>query len=812
MKLIVRFLPLLVAGAASLTAAAGVHAVRGRVADTGGQPVMYATYRVFSLPDSVKPVIISTADSAGVITTEVPDSGRYLLRVNAATYAPLSVPFVATADGSVTDLGELTLAQGGTVGLREVEVTAQRPLVSKDIDRIAYDVTADDEATTQTVIETLRKVPLVTVSGDNSITVNGSSSFKVFKNGKPNSTFTNNPREVLASIPSSMIRRIEVITEPGARYDAEGTGAILNIVTVERMLVKGVMGRVGVTDSYRKRIPCPSVWLQTQIGNVTFSLSGSTGWRRKGLTPTTSHGEHAYVNGDHDQTTGSSESLNYSQSFAGEMSWEPDTLNLFTLGFNGYHDFSRSWHRSDMTRTAPDGSLDFSYDYLRYSRSSYLSLSGEAAYQHTFPNNKGHFLTFNYLLSLSRTRDFSEMNYEDAVNMPVDYTRQTQNGRPHFTENTIQGDYTLPVGVSTIEVGTKWVFRSSSARNLNTFGTEPGLSEAVSRFTNRIDVGGAYAQWTGRWRKLNFRAGLRYEYAYMKSHTVLPRPAEFSASFNDFVPSASMAWMASRSSTVNFSYARRIGRPGIWYLNPVHNQTPTNDSYGNPDLKSMASDGLSASYGFFSRKFNINLSGNFNWTNSDIVPVQTLNPDGVLVTTFRNGGKSRTASASLYAQWRVTKTTQWMFNGSATYRIRRQTGLKLSGWNYSLYTRVSQQLPWRLRANVSFWRSTMGIMGVYSRDVNMPFFRQINNSIDLSRSFLKGDRLTVSLMAYNLFGPNTWRTATEEVRGDMLGRSFTYSHNQRDVTLTVSYRFGSLRAQVRRANNSINNDDVLGNK
>ena len=115
--------------------------------------------------------------------------------------------------------------------LQGVEVVKQKSLVKADIDKISYDIESDPDSKTNSVMEMLRKVPMVTVDGEDNIQVNGSSSFKVYVNSKPNNLMTNNPKEVLKSMPANSIKKIEVITNPGPKYDAEGVGGILNIIT-----------------------------------------------------------------------------------------------------------------------------------------------------------------------------------------------------------------------------------------------------------------------------------------------------------------------------------------------------------------------------------------------------------------------------------------------------------------------------------------------------------------------------------------------------------------------------------------------------
>jgi TonB-dependent Receptor Plug Domain. len=124
------------------------------------------------------------------------------------------------------------------MNLKGVEIVAQKPLVKTEIDKLAYNIEDDPDSKTSSTLEMLRKVPMVTVDGEDKIQVNGSTKFKVYINGKPNNMISSNPTEVLKSMPANSIKSIEVITNPGAKYDAEGISGILNIITVG----KGMQG------------------------------------------------------------------------------------------------------------------------------------------------------------------------------------------------------------------------------------------------------------------------------------------------------------------------------------------------------------------------------------------------------------------------------------------------------------------------------------------------------------------------------------------------------------------------------------------
>ncbi|MBQ1798897.1 MAG: hypothetical protein IIZ89_05940, partial [Muribaculaceae bacterium] len=168
------------------------------------------------------------------------------LAVTMMAQAPATVPTPATNDNEEWNDSILdAMADSMSVALGELEVTAQRLLVKNEVDRLSYDVSADAESRTSTLMDMLKKVPLVSVDAQDDIKVKGSSSFKIYKNGHPDPSLEGDPKNVLKAIPASMIKRIEVITEPGAKYDAEGVTAIINIVMNTSQGMSGVTGTLG---------------------------------------------------------------------------------------------------------------------------------------------------------------------------------------------------------------------------------------------------------------------------------------------------------------------------------------------------------------------------------------------------------------------------------------------------------------------------------------------------------------------------------------------------------------------------------------
>lgn len=206
--------------------------VSGTVVDSisrDGEP--YATISITRKEKPGKAVKMAVTDKDGRFSETMSGKGSFVITISSIGRKAITRNFSVTEGKKAIDLGTLYITDAKNE-LEGVEIVMQKPLVKADIDKIEYDIESDPDSKSNSIIEMLRKVPLVTVDGEDNVTVNGSSSFKVYVNGRPNNMMTKNPKEVLKSMPANSIKKIEVITDPGPKYDAEGVGGILNIVTI----------------------------------------------------------------------------------------------------------------------------------------------------------------------------------------------------------------------------------------------------------------------------------------------------------------------------------------------------------------------------------------------------------------------------------------------------------------------------------------------------------------------------------------------------------------------------------------------------
>ena len=790
---------------ATVCLSAGAWSVQLRAVDTDDEPESYATCRIFAAADTVKAAVTGLTDSVGAFTAKLPAAGAYILRLESAGQLG-QARRTFTLDAANPDANLGTIVTGGLdENLREITVTAQRPLVVKQIDRIGYDIQADPDSKVLTLQEMLRRVPMVSVDADGTIKVNGSSNFVIYKNGRPNNSLSKNAKDILAAIPASMIKSVEVITEPGARYDAEGIGAILNIVTVDDAVIDGVTGTVSARVTSTDWLPGPNGYITAQVGKVTLSFNGGANFMSRKTTKSQNKNVQYLPGGLTHTQNQNGHSKGAVAWFGGEGSWEINKKNLLTFEFNGFAYNVKPNGSGTSVMTGADGSVISSYaatyDYDKY---QYFDMDGTVNYE-LQTSRKGETLTASYMISTTDQQNKGGQAYSDIVGNAFAYTGTKTDTKLKFYEHTFQLDWKRPFAEKhTLETGAKYVLRDNHSNNINEY---TGVNTEHTQFKHLTDIGAVYAQYTGRFGKWTLRGGLRYEYSRLKAEYPDGSHDNFASNLSDWVPSASASWSINDANSLTLNFATRINRPGISYLDPTHTYTPTTLSYGAPGLESAYSRSMKLTYMLIKQKFNINFSASYSWNNDNISSIQFYDDaTGLMVSTYGNVGHERTLNFSGFAQWTITPKTRFMINSSVSRNSFRQEGYSLARWSFFGFGRISQDLPWKLTAEIGCFYMSKSCWDVYSVSGGM----RPNYNISLRKSLLKEDRLTVAVMVQNPIGSSTRHWRTETVNGNYLGWSDSKQFNQKAVGIVVSYRFGSLKAQVKKTAASITNDDMVG--
>ena len=688
--------------------------------------------------------------------------------------------------------------------LEGIVVKAQKQLFKQEIDHIAYDVQGDEESKTQTVMDMLRKVPMVTIDGQENILVKGNSNYKIYKNGHFDPSLTKNAKEVLKSMPASMVKRIEVITDPGAREDAEGVDAILNIVMVDGSKMQGITGVVSATYTSLNH---PNFYssLTGQMGKLLMSVEYGYGGMSNRESENITETDRTYLDTRNRMLARSNGtnpgSIHYTNLNA---SYDIDSLNLISASFGGY--FYKLDVKGDSWTSLYNPSNQTLYSFSNHywmPGYSHQSWDGRLDYEHK-TRRKGERFTLSYMLALTRQHTDQENTYSELENTPFSYTGSLQTERERFTEHTLQADWLRPLGKGhQLEIGTKYIDRNNNSHNTQDFYGTDLLTNDEFQHTTRVLAG--YADYIYNSEKWSARAGLRYEYSFMRGSYPDGKSDTFDKHLGDWVPQATLKYQLTDAQSLKLNYTTSINRPGISYLNPAIVTSPSVIQQGNPELSSSHNQRISLIYSYILPQLTLQIAPAYNFSSGGISSVQTAKND-IRYYTYDNILRYRRFSIEQYVQWKPFDGTTLVINNNLRYEHNENPdlGYRTFGWSDNYYINLSQNLPWKLRLNLSVY----GKIGHSPSGIYYMQHSYYDNYASLQRSFLKDDRLTVRLGVNTPFDKYLPSKA-ETVNGDY--RDYQESWNRgRSFTLSITWRFGSLKSSVKKTEHSIENDDVVG--
>lgn len=802
------------------------YTITGVVADSvthEGEP--YATLTIARADSAANPLKQALTDIKGRFSISSSGTGSYLLMVRSMGRKPMQRAYTVDATTRTIDLGTLLLQDGGNQ-LETVEVVAYKPLVKADVDKIAYSVEDDPEANTNTVIEMLKKVPMVTVDGQDNIRVNGNSSFKIYVNGKPNNMMTKNPKEVLKSMPASSIKKIEVITNPGPKYDAEGVGGILNIVTEGK-------GPEGYNATFSGRANNSSygggLYATVKQGKLTMSVNynASSNHSPKGYT----YSDRSQIGTDGTVTSstvadGYTKGHSLWQGGDVEASYEIDTLRLITGSFS----LSKFTSKRDALNTAfstmpATGQRLYGYRSPSHSKENWDDYSASLDYQRSF-SVKDRLLTLSYRLESSPSTSDSRYLYTDREAADdwqtfIDRMRdQRMDGDENTMEHTFQIDYTTPFAKHhTWEAGVKYILRRNKSDNDRyNLGTgdkdETYDSDNSSHYRHHNDILAAYTGYGLTLDKWSARLGLRYEHTLQKVEYLLGRGTNFHKNFDDLVPSARLGYKFSDATNLSLGYKMRINRPGIWYLNPyLDDRIPDAISQGNPNLDTEKSHAVDLQFSSYNSKLTYTLTGTYRFVNNSIESVDRLvndrdieglpNPTGkdVIYSSYANIGHIQYAGLMAYANWTPITNTRITLNGSVGYsHMSDGQSLRNHGWCTNIDASLQQTFAKTWIFNASYYVQTPQPT-LQGKDARYQWY-----NFSLSKSFMD-KRLTLTAYIINPFGKRYFCYRSETV-ADNFRTTASSSWCQLYYGVSVRFRIGKLKASVKHTERTVENNDV----
>ena len=801
---------LLTAALLSVSAFAQKTTVKGVVLDSltrVGEPA--AILQFYRLPDLEKAVAFTTTDEEGRFSHSFTLAGDYVMVFDNMGRKVQRRTFTVPADTPEVDLGEI-LAQDSAEMLKAGTVTAMRTLVKMEVDKMTYNVEDDADSKTSTVLDMLRKVPMVSVDGQDNISVNGSSSFQVYVDGKPNQMLSQNASTIFKMMPASSVKNIEVVTNPGVKYDAEGVGGVLNITTN-----KDVTGGSSMADGFYGTVMGMAstrgggggVSGSLQKGKFAMSLNANVMYNSMGNT--TTDVERVQDGGFTMQTHSSSKMTIPIGMLNATASYDIDSLNLVSATLGVMHFGMKQSSGITNTLFAYPGADPFGYNGTTEGVNNRTNLSVGADYQHLWANAPGRSLVFSYQFNGAPSVNNSLNTFDGSTIPGYDLTNRKSDGRTGSTDHTFQADFTTPLGSSlTLSAGAKFISRHNSSDqtdylwNGSSYVENP-MGSLKYDFYNCI--GAAYTELNGTFGQFGVKAGVRYEHTW-QSYNSSAMSSPFSVNYGNLVPSASVQWSPTATQNIGLSYNMRTSRPGISYLNPyVDTSDPTARTYGNSDLDTEKGHNISLVYNFYSPLVMVNATLRHSYTGNGIESYSFYDEDNLLNTTYGNIVTSRNTGLNGYVMLNPGKKTRIMLNGGVSYvsLSSEQLNQKNSGWTYNLMAGVQQTLPWDLRLSANFimagnrvslqgWSSGMraGVLGVTKTFLDDRLSLSLNGILPL----MKG--LNMSMESYTA------------------GKGFTSSTitqiPMRAITFQISWTFGKQgNYSTKRTRRSIDNDSQL---
>lgn len=752
------------------------------------QPMPYVNVAIYnSTTDAL--VNGNITNDKGVFQIEKIPVGTYYVKINFIGFQEFKVNNIRIDGEKDIDLGKLTLAIENTE-IEGVEIVADKQRIQYKVDKKVVNVSQNINAQGGTAVDVLENTPSIQVDIEGNVTVRGSSNFTVLIDGRPTAL---DASDALQSIPASALENIEIITNPSAKYDPDGMGGILNLVTKKDALngFDGIFNVMGATNGSK---------------SADFTLNHRNSKRL--LTFGLNYSDRAFVgNGDIYRETYKDDSVNiqdtqgerehsrggYSMTLGSDFYLSDKT----TLGFNAkIGKFQMKQDGGGKNYYAfKDENGDLYKDYFTLEdeigdrASNYAALT--ASLSHNFNEEKTHKLEASLYYRYRDGSDAStqlERKYNEDGTLSNEYVLDMVSDESETSQDVrAKVDYTRPIGAKgKLEAGYQGRIRTEE-ESYGYTGTNDGVPIDL---TNGMDfnrqIHAVYGTYSNSWGDFSYMAGLRGEYTYRVisdnsgNESVVDRL--------DYFPSAHLSYDISDKTQLMMSYSKRIDRPRGWDLNPFESyMNQTTIRKGNPDLTPEYTNsfdlGLMQRFG---TSF-LSVEAFYRSTEDKVEHISSVREDGVMVQQVVNAGSDKSMGGEVMANVDVLR---WLtLNGSVSvYQYILSTEV-----NGVYVDKTSTNLDGQLNATFKFSKSSRMQWSANYRgpSVSAQGDREASVFTNLSykHDFFK-NKLTATLSVQDLLGTGGWRGSSS---GDGFYQTFDFSPKPRVVQLTLSYKLNNYK-------------------
>lgn len=786
----------------------GSSKISGTIIDsTSSKPVEFASIALYNIKNN-QAIDGTIADEKGKFSLTKLVEGDYKLLISFIGYGNKTIENVKLAKGQELDLGSVKISSN-TKTLEEVTVTGQAALIEEKVDRLVYNADKDIAAKGGDATDILRKVPLLTVDLDGNVSLRGSQNIRVLINNKPSTIIASSVADALKQIPADQIKTVEVITSPSAKYDAEGSGGIINIITKKNSLqglnlnVDAGVGNRGsmlaLNGGYRKgkagftiggfgrgiyNTVTKTNLDQTSIVDGVSTLTRQTGdGHSKGI-----FGQYN-IGFDYDLAKNQSITAGVKYGVRNMLS----TQDLMTKLYKSDVNTSNASRFVDAKNLS--GTVDANLDYLR-----------------TFkPQQEWSISTLYSRNGLTNNFDANLMGGAGELT-----SRERNENKNVNQEFTFQTDYQTPIKKNQLwEVGGKGIFRGvTSDYKFLTAGTTgdfaSDLKQPFGELTYHQNIAAGYTSYTYTTKKkYTLKGGVRYEHTFIDAST---REGKIGVgNYGVLVPSIN-ASKSFKGTTLKLGYNRRIQRPGLAQLNPNFNSAnPQNITIGNPELRPEFTNNFELGLSKNIKKTFVNATFFGRITNNAISQVRQPSDTlaGAIVTTYENIGKQHAYGANIFANIAATskinvgifsnifysKMTGQELDENKQSRTISNSGMNISG---GVFSQATFKNGWGAQAFGFLQGQQVQLQGLQG---GFGFY-----TVGVKKEF-KNKKGSIGLAAENFLSKRF------NIHTELNSRQFNqvndiYLYN-RGVRATFTYKIGKMTMEApKRKAKGVNNDDV----
>lgn len=757
--------------------------VRGQVVDEAKTGIAFATVALLRLPDSTYMAGAQTRENGRFSITGVA-AGSYVLKISYVGYLPYRQGQISVQAGHTENLGVVTLARNTRL-LDEVLVKTKVPDVQYDLDKTTFNITEDIRSMSTNASQILEQIPMVELDEEGVPSVMGQG-VTVLIDGRPSRIYGSNIETVLKLIPAGTIDKVEVITNPSARYTTEEGGIVLNIITKNEHLV-GLSGIASVGGNTNGNYS-PSLSLNLNTPKFAWNNSISYDFDRDPFHSSLLRENLADTLFFTDQTrTGTDNDRDFS--YDGHLSYQLSEKNRLGVFFGLGHATERE-HEVLQTRTlANDKTLLSAYTRDITNRENNWQYRAGVHYEKTFAR-KEQVLEAEAYYSTRRDRDhqdFDQRSDWDDLN-----ALERQNERSHDKGFTFKTDYVHPFSEkSRLEAGVRADWETDDNDFIPEYFDKTAddylvVDSLLNDYATREQEFEGYAMYRTEIHSFSLQAGARLEKAILRTRQHILNQY-FDNEFLNLIPTLNLSYRLKNNDNLSFSYSRRANRPWWRQLSPFVDYTdPENIRTGNPDLKPEFHNAFELRYGKFINQFSLFGSLFYRHSHHPIQAISTVDANGVSYTSYENKGSENYygletgVSADIVKDWNVRLNLGLRKNEVLGF----EEAYEAVGFNGRFST---------------FFPLPMGIRGyAYLRYHGPRAIAQgtrrgsLMGDVGLRRNFM-GERGQVSLRLSDVFNQ---RRHDQDRTTATFKETRRYQRQSRYLALNVSFLFGKLEGKT----------------